>query len=89
MKLTRILVMAVAAAALSVFAISADAQMRGHNGGGTWHGGGTWNGGGNWNGGTWHGVLPIIMVIPTVTPMVTRLAHIPVTIRAEYIREGL
>ncbi len=45
MKLTRILTMAVAAAALSVFAIPADAQMRGHNGGGNRHGGGNWHGG--------------------------------------------
>ena len=59
MKLTRILTMAVAAAALSVFAIPADAQMRGHNGGGNRHGGGNWHGGnwhgGNWHGGNWHG----------------------------------
>jgi len=54
MKLTRILTMAVAAAALSVFAIPADAQMRGHNGGGNRHGGGNWHGG-NWHGGNWHG----------------------------------
>ena len=46
MKLTRMLTMAVAAAALSVFAIPADAQMRGRTGGGNWHGG-------NWHGGNW------------------------------------
>ena len=47
MKLTRILTMVGAAAALSVFAIPVNAQSRGHNGG-NWHGG-------NWHGGNWHG----------------------------------
>ena len=60
MKLTRILTMIVVAAALSVFAIPVNAQMRGHHGGnpGNWHGGnwhgGNWHGG-NWHGGNWHG----------------------------------
>lgn len=57
MKLTRILTIAFAAAALSVFAIPAGAQSRGRHGGnpnpgnmnhGNWHGG-------NWHGGNWHG----------------------------------
>jgi hypothetical protein len=52
MKLTRILTMVVAAAALSVFAIPVNAQSRGHNGG-NWNGG-NWHGG-NWHGGNWHG----------------------------------
>ena len=53
MKLTRILTMAVAAAALSVFAIPADAQIAGAHGGG--NGGGTaaaiGTAAGNWHGG--------------------------------------
>ena len=53
MKLTRILTMAVSAAALSVFSISADAQMRGH-GGGNRHGGGHGHGG-HGHGGHGHG----------------------------------
>ena len=49
--------MAVAAAALSVLAVPAEAQSRGNHGGnwhgGNWHGG-NWHGG-NWHGGNWHG----------------------------------
>ncbi|HEX5176560.1 MAG TPA: peptidoglycan-binding domain-containing protein [Chthoniobacteraceae bacterium] len=61
MKLTRILMVAVAAAALSVFTLPAGAQSRGRHGGnpnpgnmnhGNWHGG-NWHGG-NWHGGNWH-----------------------------------
>jgi len=50
MKITRILTIAVAAAALSVFSISADAQTRGH-GGGNRHGGGGHGHGGHGHGG--------------------------------------
>jgi Putative peptidoglycan binding domain len=57
MKLTRIIIMAVAAGALSVFTVPAGAQSRGHHGGNPNPGNmnhGNWNGG-NWHGGNWHG----------------------------------
>ena len=47
MKITKALALIMAAAGLLAFALPAQAQSRGHNGG-NWHGG-------NWNGGNWRG----------------------------------
>lgn len=50
----KFVIAATAAIALSMAAVPALAESRGHSGGG-WHGGGGSHGGGSWHGGNWHG----------------------------------